>query len=302
MTRLVVGTRRSTGSVTGRPSHRLKHVLVTVAAALSATSPPLRVDAFTVVPSQSLLLSSRMRRIDPNPSSSHAFQQLPITTTTRLYSSGKSSKNNDDDGVLKKIAKSFLPKSWFQTDQEKKAELARQQVQNNVKGGIQEMLKDAPLPVRIMGSMISPLLSRVASDLSESMAEQQRSVEQVMDDARAYILNDDVALQALGEPVQLSNPFSQSSSTTMINGQKTTNIALAFPIQGSRSSGVVKAQANENGMVQLVLQLNDGRQIHVSLNNNKRGSHLGKNHILRKKDEDDTIIEAEIIEKDTTKK
>jgi hypothetical protein len=293
MTRLA--SRGSIASVEGRGRHRL--VLLTAAAAIS-TSLPSRVDAFVVRPPHDVSTSMISSRIDSHLTTNIPLRltSTPTTTTTRLFSSGKN--NNKEEGILKKVAKTFLPKSWFQTDQEKKAELARQQVKDNVKGGIQEMFKDAPLPVRIMGSMISPLLSRVASDLSESMAEQQRSVESVIDDARAFIIGDDVALQALGEPIQVGTPFSQSSSTTSINGQKTTNIAIAFPVQGSRSSGVAQAQANQNGIVQLVLQV-DGRQVHVSLN--KRGSHVGKNHILRKSYEgdDDNIIEAEIIEKDT---
>ena len=209
---------------------------------------------------------------------------------SRLYSSKK-----NDEGILKKVAKSILPKKWFQSEEEQKAELARQQVKDNVSGGIKELLKDAPLPVRMMGSLVSPLLSRVASDLQEGMAEQQRTVENVLDDARAYLLGDEVALQALGEPIQLGAPFSQSSSTSIINGQKSVNIALQFPVEGSRGSGVAQARANENGISQLVLQVN-GRQINVSLS--RRGSpsgRVGRNHRTTSRNDDD-IIEAEIIE------
>lgn len=288
MTRL--GSRGSISPREGRGCHRL--VLLTAAAALS-TSLPSRVDAFFVRPPH--VSTSMLSRIDYH-SATNPLRLKSPTTTTRLFSSGN---NNKDEGVLKRVAKTFLPKSWFQTDQEKKAELVRQQVKDNVRGGIQEMLKDAPFPVRIMGSMISPLLSRVASDLSESVAEQQRSVESVIEDARAFIIGDDVALLALGEPIQVGTPFSQSSSTTIVNGQKATNIAIAFPVQGSRSSGVAQAQANQNGIVQLVLQV-DGRQVHVSLN--KRGAHVGKNHLRKSYEgDDDNIIEAEIIEKDTKK-
>ena len=266
---------------------------LTAAAALS-TSLTSRADAFLVRPPPTLArpLQPNVATFALNPLDNH----YPVKTTTRLYSS---KKNND--GILKKAAKKFLPKKWFQSEEEQKAELTRKQVKDNVKGGIKEMLKDAPLPIRMMGSMMSPLLSRVASDLSESMAEQQKSIEQVLDDARAYILGDDMAIQALGEPVRIGSPFSQSSSTSIINGQKTTNIQLAFPVNGSRGSGVAQATATQSGLSDLVLQV-DGRQIRVNLSRKGSSSRVGRNHRssgrIGSKD-DDNIIEAEIIEKET---
>ncbi|CAB9497575.1 expressed unknown protein [Seminavis robusta] len=279
-------------------SHRLGRVFLTAAAALS-TSLPARVDAFSVVrPYHHLPRPIKNGDFDRYSPSQNNLLVLRHSRQTRLYSSPKK-----DDGILKKVAKTLLPKKWFQSEEEKKAELVRQQARDNVKGGIKEMLKGAPLPVRMMGSMVAPLLSRVASDLSESVAEQQRTIESVLEDSRGYILGDDVACQALGEPIRVGSPFSQSSSTSIINGQKTVNIILGFPVEGSRSSGVAQAQANENGISQLLLQV-DGRQIHVSLA--KRKNAIGKNHRSTNKsyfagDDDDNIIEAEIIEKDTKK-
>lgn len=261
--------------------------LLTTAAALS-TSLPTTANAFASRP-PTAVPAFGYGALSVFPSwGTHA-----VTTTTRLYSS------NEDEGMLKKMAKSVLPKKWFQSEEEQKVELARQQVKDNVSGSIKELLKDAPLPVRMVGSMVAPLLSRAASELSEGMAEQQQQVETVIRDAKALILGDDVACQAIGEPIQVGAPFSQSSSTSIINGQKSVNIALAFPVEGSRSSGVAQAQANQNGITQLVLQV-DGRQINVSLS--KRGTssgRVGKNHQTGgSKYDDGDIIEAEIIEKD----
>jgi hypothetical protein len=113
-------------------------------------------------------------------------------------------------------------------------------------------------------------------------------------------LGDEVAIQALGEPITIGTPFSQSSSTSIINGQKTANIQLGFPVSGSRSSGVAQASATQSGLSSLLLEV-DGRQIQVSLS--KRGSsskRVGKNH-RGPSDDDDNIIEAEIIEKEVKK-
>ena len=285
--------RLSTTKNTTLASNRMRRnaFFLTAAAALSKTS---SVDAFVAHPSQQQQRS--LHHLSPSvmmPSN----RLLTTTPTTRLYSSSK--KN---DNFLKKAAKKILPASWFQSEEEKEAALARQQVKDNVKGGIKELLKDAPLPVRMLGSMISPLLSKAASQMGEAMAEQEKTIETVLDDARAYILGDDVALQALGEPLQVGAPFSQSSSTSIINGQKTTNIAIGFPVNGSRSSGMAQAQATDKGIQRLTLQV-DGRQINVSLT--QRGSpssRVGKNHrTFGPMNDDDNIIEAEIIEKKVEK-
>jgi len=272
-------------------------LLFTVAAAFSTNS----ANAFVLSPSHQrppLSYGVGNAQTPKTPSSSNilARRNTPqLAQQTRLYSS------KDDSGLLKRVAKTLLPKKWFQSEEEQKADLARQEVKDQVQGGIKELLKDAPLPVRMMGSLISPLLSNVASNLSESLAEQQKSMDSVLEDSRAYILGDDVALQALGEPIQVGTPFSQSSSTSIMNGQKTTKIVLGFPVEGSVASGVAQAEANEQGVSRLVLQVN-GRQINVSLS--RRGSpsasgRVGKNHQMRKAGSsmDDNIIEAEIIEK-----
>jgi len=223
------------------------------------------------------------------------YQLSSIRLYTNLSNNNNSGKKKDN--IFKRAAKKLLP-SIFSSEEEQRAELARKETKAKVKGGIQELLKDAPLPIRMMGNMLSPLLSQAATQMSEAVAEQQQTMEQVMDDTRAYLLVDEVALQALGEPIHVGNPFSQSSSTTIINGQRTVKLALGFPVNGSRASGTVQAQATDQGIQQLLLQVN-GRTINVGLSKrsglrSSRG--IGKNHM------DDNIIEAEIIEKDVDRK
>ena len=254
-----------------------KAICLTAVAAFSTTTPG-RVGAFVSHPAPQ----------------TRPLSVLVPRQTVRMYSSSK--KN---DNIFKKVAtKLGIIK---QSEEEEKKELARQKVKDNISGGIKELLKDAPLPVKMFGSVMAPLLSKAASSLGESIAEQENAIERILDDSREYILRDDVALRALGgAPVQIGAPFSQSSSTMVINGQKTVNIALSFPVEGGSRSGMAQARATDQGINNLILEV-EGKQIKVSLTKQSSpsgsSSRLGKNHL----DDDDNIIEAEVIEKVTKK-
>ena len=141
--------------------------------------------------------------------------------------------------------------------------------------------------------MVSPLLSSMASSLADTMAEQQRTTEQLMDDARGYLMGDPAVATVLGEPISLGTPFSQSSATTSINGKTQTRVELGMPVFGSRGSGTVRLLATQDGISQLLLEAG-GRSINVSLTRKSRSS-FGSSGF--KVNGDDNIIEAEVIEK-----
>jgi hypothetical protein len=231
-------------------------------------------------------------------------QQLTwnVHQTTRLFSSNKD--NGGGDGILSKlgnVVKSVLPAKWFQSEKEKKAAIQRKIVKDEVKGSLAEMLKDAPLPVRMIGGMIAPLMSTVMSGLVESMAEQQATVESVLKDARSYLTADSGVASIIGEPIQLGEPFSQSASTTSINGQRTSRLELAFPVTGPLGSGVVRLSAANEKIEKLQLEAN-GRAIAVDLSSKGRGRGRRRSAFSgggSSSSSGDDIIEAEIIEKDT---
>jgi hypothetical protein len=219
--------------------------------------------------------------------------------TTRLYHSSP----QRDQGFLEKaksVAKKILP--FLKSDEEKRAELARKRVRDDVQGSLTEVFKDAPLPIRMFGRAIAPILSNMMSSLAEMTAEQQDSVERVLAIAVDRIENDEFVASEIGRPVSVGAPFSQSSSTTSINGQSSTRIELAFPVSGPRGSGVgrvVSAGSNKNAgdNIQL-LQVQIGSRVipistTVSSSRSKRSKYESN---------DDNIIEAEIIEKDTSKR
>ena len=230
------------------------------------------------------------------------------TTAVRLFSNDNNNndkKKSGGGGFLVKVAKSILPKSWTQSEEERRMELRRKEVRDEVSGGLQSLLKDAPFPVRMMGSMMAPLVSGMASSLAETMKDQQEQMQQLLDDARGYIVADPLAVEQLGgDPIVVQPPFSQSSSTSSINGKTTTQIQASFPVQGRAQQGIATMTASQSGIQQLTLQVG-GRNMNIQLSrkgsfgsgassstSSSSSSGLGRNRI-----NNDDIIDAEFVEK-----
>lgn len=224
-----------------------------------------------------------------------------VHQTTRLYSSKKDSSDSSG-GILTKVkdvVKSFLPAKWFQSEKEKKAAIQRKIVKDEVKGSLAAILKDAPLPVRMIGNMIAPLMSTVMAGLAESMAEQQEVMEAVLKDARSYLTADAGVDSIIGSPIQLGQPISQSASTVSINGDSTSRVELVLPVTGSLGSGLVRLSAS-NGKIEKLLVEANGRAIAVDLSSKggrRRSAFSGGSSSSSSNGGD--IIEAEIIEKET---
>jgi Cytochrome oxidase complex assembly protein 1 len=244
------------------------------------------------------------------------------STATRLYHSSpqrnffrKDDNNNKDTdtsssgrgilGQVKNIAKKVLPSSWFQSDEERRQIVEKKRVQNEITSEIKQIFKDAPLPIRMLTNMIGPVFSGVMSSLAETAASQQSMVDMALDQAAGLIQNDVSVQQVLGDSISVGRPFSQSSSSSSINGATTTRVELAFPVSGRRGEGIGRLVASRNGngdpnIQRLEVQANE-RVIVVNTvlsslsSSNQYSSNIG-NH------GDDNIIDAEIIEKDTTKR
>jgi hypothetical protein len=215
--------------------------------------------------------------------------------------------NEEKKGLLSKASdavKSVLPTKWFGSKEEKQELQRRKDVRDEISGGLNEILKDAPLPVKMIGKMLKPLMSKVAATLAETVAEQQRTTEAMLEDARGYLMFDPAVTKLLGEPIRIGTPFAQSSSTTSINGKTQSRVELSLPVSGSRDSGVVRIVASQEGISQLQVEAG-GRSVNVSLK--KKGwsssgsasssSGSGSSYSLPR--DDDNIIEAEIIDKKT---
>mmetsp|Transcript_11910 Transcript_11910/g.23980 ORF Transcript_11910/g.23980 Transcript_11910/m.23980 type:complete len:307 (-) Transcript_11910:2043-2963(-) len=218
--------------------------------------------------------------------------------STRLFFSMRNNNNNEDDDwkTLKKAGGNILKKAGSKiksiipfgskTEEEK---LAKQR-KAEIKGGINTMLKDMPLPVRLMGRMVAPLLSKAA----DQIAEQSRQAADMMEEARARIVNDPAVTSKLGEPVQVGQPFSQSSSTMVINGKSSARIKISFQVGGPYGNGVATMESADGEIVNLVVNVN-GMNINVGSGGYKFGSSSPTSSSSSSKKGD--IIEAEIIEK-----
>lgn len=187
------------------------------------------------------------------------------------------------------------------SDEEKRRAQEMERVQREVKGGLQQVLKDAPLPIRMLGGAIAPLFSSLLSAAADTMAEQQDTVDAVLRQARACLVADAAVARALGGgDVAVGAPFSQASSSTSINGQTTVRVELAMPVTASSSQGVARVVATSSGgneppSLQLLEVQVNGRVIPVSTVS-PRFSASSSGSSSRVGGGEDDIIEAEIIE------
>lgn len=272
---------RSLKMISRRPKQLL---LLTAAAALGSTLP----NSYAFAPLPTLVEV-------PN-------KQTPFRSQTRLFSSSRGGEGFF--GGLKKAVKSILPKSWTQTEEERKTEIVRKELKKDVESGITALLKDAPLAVRMLGSLVTPIFSGLAS----AMKEQQQQTQDLLDDAHDFILSDPAATSALGEPIVMESPFSQSSSSVSINGKSSSQIQASFHVQGTRQLGVATMVASDAGIQSLSLNVGgrvmdiplfksaDGRFSSNVFGASQKSSGLGKNHL-----KNNDVIDVEFVEKEVKK-
>ena len=273
-------------------------------------------------------------------------EHTPTTTTTRLYSSGSNGNNNnngdgdDNNNFFSKAinaVKSFLPNQLFdgsessssgnenekesnnkkqdsQIEQQQQQQQQQTEMTNEFSGSLKEILKDAPLGVRMMGEIISPIIGGLLSTVGGIVAEQQRTIEDVMEDAKIYMQLDQSVTDMLGTTtISLGSPTSQSSSTSIINGNAQSRIELTIPVYSgsSYSTSTVQVLAINNVITQMDLNDN-GRRISVSLASqsptystdtsymsSSSSSSSSSSKTMSRDNDDDMIIEAEIIDKQT---
>mmetsp|Transcript_16554 Transcript_16554/g.35788 ORF Transcript_16554/g.35788 Transcript_16554/m.35788 type:complete len:294 (-) Transcript_16554:2568-3449(-) len=230
----------------------------------------------------------------------HPF--LPKTVAqhqqSRLFFSKRDDSNSDwgtfkraGGNLLKKGAnkiKSLIP--FGKSKEEKRAEIMKKERKQEITGGINTMLKDAPLPIRMMGRMISPLLARAA----DQMAQQSKQAQEMLEEARVRMVNDPILTEQLGEPLQVGQPFSQSSSTMVINGNSSARVQASFQVAGPRGTGIATMESSNGEIGSLTVNVN-GRNI--SVGSSRGGKVFGKSSGKTSSKMSDNIIEAEIIEK-----
>lgn len=242
-------------------------------------------------------------------------KQNDSATGTRLYHSSPqrnflgNNKNNQNDedksiiGQVKNIAKKFLPSTWFQSDEERRQIAEQKQIQKEIQTGIQQMFKDAPLPIRMVSNMISPIFGSMMSSLAETAASQQSLIDIVYDQAVQSIRTDPSVQGLLGDSITVGRPFSQSSSSSSINGVTSTRIELAFPVAGRLGNGVGRLAASggsSNPIIETLVVQANGRVIDVNVGTSSFSQQMKVNGTTNPyKRDNSNVIDAEIIEKDT---
>lgn len=221
-----------------------------------------------------------------------------LKTATRLFAE-KSFLEKAGDAI-----KSIIPFGKKKTEAITKKQRAKEEVSSS----IDKIFQDAPLGVRMFGKMMKPLVSSLAGNLAEAVEEQSRQMSDLLSDARGYIIRNAECSRYLGEPIEVSSPFSQSSSTVSINGKTESRISASFTVTGRNGSAVATMNSSNGNIDRLYLNVN-GRNIEIdtkgaSRNDSifvddskyqKSSSGLGKNHNRGK------IIDAEFVDKKVNK-
>jgi hypothetical protein len=220
-------------------------------------------------------------------------------TMTRLFAE-KSFLEKAGDAI-----KSIIPFGKKNTDAITKKQKAKEEVSSS----IDKIFQDAPLGVRMFGKMMKPLVSSIAGNLAEAVEEQSRQMSDLLSDARGYIIGNAECSRYLGEPIEVSSPFSQSSSTVSINGKTESRISASFTVTG-RNGSAVATMNSSNGIIDSLYVNVNGRNIAIDTRGSstretsvfvddttykKASSGLGKNHNRGK------IIDAEFVDKKVNK-
>jgi len=114
-------------------------------------------------------------------------------------------------------------------------------------------------------------------------AEQSLKSSDMLKEARLRILDNEVVVTKLGEPLQFSPPFSQSSSMSSVNGKKASKVRARFQVGGPYGTGVGTMDSVDGTISSLVVDVN-GSTVRIGPRQ-KGGKKRRKN-----------VVEAEIID------
>jgi len=221
-----------------------------------------------------------------------------ILITTKRFNSRGTGKDKEESFFTKALdkIKSIVP--FLKDDKQKKDELVRKESARRVSSEIDRMFKDAPLGLRMMSKMISPLFGSLAGGLVEAAREQTRQMDELLNECENLIVSDYAVRQVLGEVIELGSPFSQSSSTVSVNGETRKQVEARFQVTGNRGAGIGTLYATERGIENLVVNIN-GRNLYINTSGpvSVTSDNTKVNIMKNKKFGKDDIIDAELVEK-----
>jgi len=138
---------------------------------------------------------------------------------------------------------------------------------------------------RAIGGLVGTAIQGVAGALQEAQAEARGALEEASDAIQA----DRRVQEALGTPVQVSGPLSQSMSKSSVNGVTSSQLNMVVAVSGPRGSAQASIASSEGRGIprttSAVVMLPGGRSINVPVGGGRGGKGGGRG---------DTI-DAEII-------
>ena len=158
---------------------------------------------------------------------------------------------------------------------------AKKKQESALVAGMDALLKDAPLPVKMLGGLMKPLVEGLGSALAEA----QDAAEELRLEAQGALRADARVASLLGSEVVIGATFSQASSN--VNGAQ--SITLQCQLSGSGGAGVVAIRGDNSGgtirVNQLQVQAN-GQQFDVPVLRGSGGGPGGSS---------DGVIDVDVI-------
>jgi hypothetical protein len=227
-----------------------------------------------------------------------------------LFNNNPKKKRNILERAVEKVKQTgstYLPSVFGPPtpEQEQKIELKRKQ--KLAKDEINTLLKDAPLAIRLLAKAITPLISSMAG----AFAEQSASMAEILDQAQDLVNRDAYLAACLGAPVRLGPPFGQSSSSSNMNGQVSTQVRLQLPVLGGNGSQGTATILAVNGDIEDFTVNVNGQSYDVALDSSTvqvKGTGIssspqqevftsGSSRKLGKNSKMGNVIDAEFVEK-----
>jgi ABC-type Fe2+-enterobactin transport system substrate-binding protein len=153
------------------------------------------------------------------------------------------SKSSSSSSLLSKAANKLTSRLPFKLQHPKDAltrrgEQERRRQRQELTRDVKDALRPFPWPFRAFGNTMANTVNRV-------WTRESAKAEVLIADAQSRICSDRDARTALGEPITTGRIFSQSVSTSSVNGTKSTKIQISFEVMGSHKSGVATMLADK---------------------------------------------------------
>jgi hypothetical protein len=205
---------------------------------------------------------------------------------TKLFASKKKGRfavfGNIRKGA-KGAVKAVLPNRWTKSKEERQLQIQKLEQREELKSNLSLILRDAPPPLAYaVGNVLVPVISGIADIVKkqsqspngqrmleevkrkyeERLVEEMRKsqlMENLLGDAKASLMADPIAREALGEPFDKVGKVTTVFNTAIINGETNTFIPIFnFFVVGSKDQGFVSLTATNTGIKTISVNMASG--------------------------------------------